>query len=107
MIARLGKLIALVTAAGILAALWIVVDGSRPYLGSKTAIELDLLPGTSSTHIAEQLENARVIRHKETFLALHMMRRRQTLKASTASIIRRRLATFCANSCSEKSRART
>jgi UPF0755 protein len=72
-----------VTAVGVpvLWLLWLLADGSRPYLRASAPVILDIPRGMRTTEIASQLENLGVIRSRWTFLGLLMLRRPNTLKA--------------------------
>ncbi len=70
--------LAVVFAAG---AVWFEADVNLPYLRSLTPVEMDIAPGTSSTRIARMLEDAGVIRNRRTFLVLHYLDHKRTLKA--------------------------
>ena len=71
--------------ASVLWGLWILIDGNRPYLRSQTPTSVDISPGTRTSRIAQQLEDAGAIRSGLTFLWLHALRPRQTLKAGEYS----------------------
>jgi UPF0755 protein len=74
-----------IAAAGVLA-LWLLADGTRPYLhSSEKPLFLDIARGTRTSEIAGELESAGVIRSRWTFLALHSLRIGNTLKAGEYS----------------------
>jgi peptidoglycan lytic transglycosylase G len=82
MMSRPVKVFALLLMVVALAgASWIGADANQRYLRSKAPVDLDIEPGTSSTRIAGLLEDTGVIRSRHTFLVLHYLRRKQTLKA--------------------------
>ncbi len=78
---RLLKAFAFLMLAAVLGAVWIWTDAHQPYLRAQPPVDVDIAPGTNSRRIAQQLEEAGVIRHHETFLVLHYLRKKQTLKA--------------------------
>src|SRR3990170_4826924 len=75
--------------APILCLLWILADGTRPYLHAPTPLLLDIPRGTRTREIAELLENQGVIRSRWTFLALHLVYPGGTLKAGEYSFDKR------------------
>jgi len=79
-VVRARILIAVIVAA-VLWGLWILADGTRPYLHSTDPVWLEIPKGSSVSRIARQLEAAGVIRSRVTFLWLHYLRPVETLKA--------------------------
>ena len=73
------------TGAPLLLLLWLLADGSRPYLGADSPVALDIPRGTRTADIAQQLEDARVIRSRWTFFGLHLLHSGNTLKAGEYS----------------------
>ena len=61
--------------------MWILADGTRPYLRGKALLRVEIQRGASISEIARQLEKAGVIRSTQTFLWLHYLRPPNTLKA--------------------------
>lgn len=61
--------------------LWLVADGTRPYLKSDHPVRLDVQRGMRTRDIAEQLEQAGVIRSRWTFLVWHRLQFGRSLKA--------------------------
>lgn len=61
--------------------LWLLADGTRPYLQSAAPVRLDIQRGMRTLDIAGQLENAGVIRSRWTFLAWHRLQFGRSLKA--------------------------
>lgn len=61
--------------------LWLLADGSRPYLGASQPVVMDIPRGAHTANIAQQLESAGVIRSRWTFLGLHLLHFGDTLKA--------------------------
>src|SRR5689334_642036 len=66
-------------------ALWVEFDSVTPYFKGKSSVLVDVPPGTKSIVIGKLLEDAGVVRSRYTFLVLHYIRRKQTLKAGTYS----------------------
>lgn len=67
--------------APILWLLWLLADGTRPYLLAKAPVLLDIPRGTRTGEIARQLEQVGAIRSRWTFLGLHLLRPGNSLKA--------------------------
>src|SRR5262249_26518453 len=65
--------------------LWIRHDIETPYLRASGPVLVDVPTGTSTAHIAQILQDAGAIRDRRTFLALHYLQPKQTLKAGTYS----------------------
>lgn len=61
--------------------LWLLADGTRPYLRSDKPVYVDIERGMRTREIAEQLENAGVIRSRWTFLVWHRLQFGRSLKA--------------------------
>ena len=80
-----ARFMAGILGAAVLWGLWILADGNRPYLRSMTPASVDISPGTSTSRIAQLLEDAGAIRSRYTFLWLHLLRPMQTLKAGEYS----------------------
>ena len=85
MTSQRAKIFAAILGGVLLWGLWILADGYRPYLRSMTPTSVEISPGTSTWRIAQQLEEAGAIRSSQTFLWLHSLRPRQTLKAGEYS----------------------
>lgn len=60
---------------------WLLADGTRPYLKGEPPVTIDILRGARTEQIARQLESSGAIRSRWTFLALHLLRPSETLKA--------------------------
>lgn len=75
-------------AAAAIWGLWLLADGTRPYLRAKEPVLLDIERGARTRDIAQRLEDTRVIRSRLTFLALHYLRPGNTLKAGEYSFER-------------------
>jgi UPF0755 protein len=80
-----AKVLASLFGAMALWGFWVLADGNRPYLRSMTPTSVEIAPGTSTWLIAQQLEDAGAIRSSQTFLFLHYLRAKQTLKAGEYS----------------------
>jgi peptidoglycan lytic transglycosylase G len=68
--------------------LWVEFDAVTPFFGGKAPVLVDVPPGTRSITIARLLEDSGVIRNHYTFLFLHYINRKRTLKAGTYSFER-------------------
>ena len=68
-----------------LVAVGVEVDSARPFLGPRAPVLVDIPPRTSSITIAGLLEDAGAIRSRYTFLILHYIHRKETIKAGTYS----------------------
>ena len=68
-------------AAAAIWGLWLLADGTRPYLRATEPVLIDIERGSRTRDIAERLETTGVIRSRITFLALHYLRPGNTLKA--------------------------
>jgi UPF0755 protein len=79
------RILVTVVVAPVIGLLWLLADGTRPYLRSNTTVEVDISRGVRTTEIARQLEQAGAIRSRWTFLGLHWLRRGNTLKAGEYS----------------------
>lgn len=77
--------LAVFAAALAIEGLWLLADGSRPFLRSQETVDLDFPRGTSTQKIAATLESSGVIRSRITFLALFYLGGRQTLMAGEYS----------------------
>ncbi|MBI4442450.1 MAG: endolytic transglycosylase MltG [Acidobacteria bacterium] len=73
-------LVACLTAAA-LYALWLLADGTRPYLRRNAPVQVEIARGTSARAIARQLQDIGAIRSHRTFLLLCLLRTGDTLKA--------------------------
>lgn len=65
----------------ILAFLWLLADGTRPYLQSTAPVLVDIQRGMRTREIAELLESEGVIRSHWTFLIWHRLQFGRSLKA--------------------------
>ena len=79
------RVLVAVAGAPLLLLLWLLADGSRPYLGANAPVSLDIQRGTPTKEIARQLEAAGAIRSRWTFLGLHLLHSGNTLKAGEYS----------------------
>ncbi|HWP84113.1 MAG TPA: endolytic transglycosylase MltG, partial [Terriglobia bacterium] len=61
--------------------LWLLADGTRPYLKGNPPITVDIPRGARTLEIAARLEQSGVVRSRWTFLALHLLPPFGTLKA--------------------------
>lgn len=61
--------------------LWLLIDGSRPYLRAKAPVYVDIQRGMRTREIAGLLEDSGVIRSRWTFLAWHRLQFGRSLKA--------------------------
>jgi UPF0755 protein len=61
--------------------LWLLADGTRPYLNSDAPVSVDIQRGMRTREIAGLLERDGVIRSRWTFLAWHQLRFGRSLKA--------------------------
>ncbi|MBI2816302.1 MAG: endolytic transglycosylase MltG [Acidobacteria bacterium] len=86
---RVLKLLGVLVFLVALGAVWFWSDANTPYLHSQPPVEVDIAPGVSSRQIARQLQEAGVIRRRSTFLLMHYLRPRKTLKAGFYSFDRR------------------
>jgi len=77
----------LVTAivAPVVCLLWLLADGTRPYLIGAAPVTVDIPRGARTAAIARQLEAAGAIRSRWTFLGLHLLHPADTLKAGEYS----------------------
>ena len=80
-----NRILVIVIGVPLIALLWLVADGTRPYLripqGTKEPVVVDIPRGVRTVDIARQLEQAGVIRSHWTFLGLHLLRWHNSLKA--------------------------
>ena len=76
-----AKILWATMAGALLWGMWILADGTRPYLRGKAPVQVEIQRGTSISEIARQLQEVGVIRSTQTFLWLHYLRPGQTLKA--------------------------
>lgn len=81
MIFRLLRMLLLLLVMLGLGAAWFWKDATTPFLSSQPPVDIDIAPRESSRQIARQLQNAGVIRRQSTFLLLHYLRPKKTLKA--------------------------
>jgi len=81
MTALWAKFFGATLAGTLLWGLWLLADGTRPYLRSKAPTVVNIQRGTSVSEIARQLQDAGVIRSRQTFLWLHYLWPADTLKA--------------------------
>ena len=65
----------------VLVFLWLLADGTRPYLHSDKPVYVDIQRGMRTREIADLLEGAGVIRSRWTFLAWHRLQFGRSLKA--------------------------
>ncbi|MBI4463911.1 MAG: endolytic transglycosylase MltG [Acidobacteria bacterium] len=65
----------------LLGGLWLLADGTRPYLRHKSPVRLEIHRGESTWTITQQLQKVGAIRSRWTFLGLHFLRPDNTLKA--------------------------
>jgi len=77
----LKRILVTVVVALAIGLLWVLADGTRPYLHSTTEVVVDIPRGAHTADIARELESAGAIRSRWTFLALHLLRWGRTLKA--------------------------
>src|ERR1051325_998877 len=77
----LKRIAVTVIALPIIGLLWLVADGTRPYLHSEKPVLVDIPRGVRTQAIAKHLEEAGVIRSRWTFLGLHILRWGNSLKA--------------------------
>lgn len=75
------RILVTVIVAPVIGLLWLLADGTRPYLKGNAPITLDIPRGARTAPIARQLERAGVIRSSWTFLGLHTLQPWNTLKA--------------------------
>jgi len=75
------RILVTLVVAPLIGLLWLLADGTRPYLKGNTPITLDIPRGARTAQIARQLESAGAIRSSWTFLALHGLQLSNTLKA--------------------------
>ena len=61
--------------------LWLLADGTRPFFRAKSPVRVNIPRGENTWTIAERLKEAKVIRSRWTFLGLHYLPPRHTLKA--------------------------
>lgn len=61
--------------------LWLLADGTRPFLRSATPVYVDIQRGMRTADIADLLEDAGVIRSRWTFLVWHRLQFGRSLKA--------------------------
>ncbi|MBI3895371.1 MAG: endolytic transglycosylase MltG [Acidobacteria bacterium] len=88
MIRLVARVFLTALAGAMLWGLWLLADGTRPYLRSNAPILLEIPRGMSVREIARRLEEAGAIRSRITFLAFHSLRRGATLKAGEYSFDR-------------------
>lgn len=82
MIRAARRIVATLFALAVVWGLWLLADGTRPYLRApETPIFVDILRGTRTQEIAHILEERGVIRSRWTFLALHALQPGRSLKA--------------------------
>lgn len=74
-----------IAAAAIVWGLWLLADGTRPYWHAKESVLIEIPRGTGTRAIAQMLEETGVIRSRTTFLWLHVLWSRGTLKAGEYS----------------------
>lgn len=79
--AVLKAIVLILVGIPLVALLWLLADGTRPYLRSGAPPLLDIPRGVRTRQIAVQLQDAGIIRSQWTFLALHSLHPRDTLKA--------------------------
>ena len=83
------KIFCTAMAAVLLWGMWILADGTRPYLREKVSRQVEIQRGSSVLEIARQLEKAGMIRSTQTFLWLHYLRPSNTLKAGEYTFLNR------------------
>ena len=69
----------------VLCLLWLLADGTRPYLHASAPVDMDIVRGMRTRDIAARLEAAGVVRSRWTFLGLLLLEWPNTLKAGEYS----------------------
>jgi peptidoglycan lytic transglycosylase G len=75
------QILVTVIAVPLIGLLWLLADGTRPYLHSNQPVVVDIPRGARTVAIARELEQAGAIRSRWTFLGLHLLRWGNSLKA--------------------------